>query len=58
MEAEHTGLLADPHTWVLFSAILFAVVMWRKARQPLLKMLDSRTVRIRTELEEAERPLI
>ena len=54
-ETEPTGLLADPHTWVLFSAILFAVVMWKKARQPLLKMLDTRTARIKSELEEAER---
>ncbi|MFH1157677.1 MAG: F0F1 ATP synthase subunit B [Pseudomonadota bacterium] len=52
---EHTGLLADPHTWILFSAILFGVVAWKKGRQPLLKLLDGRTARIRAELEEAAR---
>lgn len=55
MAEEHHSLLADPHTWVLFSAILFAVIAWVKGRQPLLKMLDSRTARIRAELEEAQR---
>ncbi|MBI3440453.1 MAG: F0F1 ATP synthase subunit B [Proteobacteria bacterium] len=52
---EHTGLLADPHTWVLFSALLFAVVAFKKGKQPFLNMLDSRTARIKSELEEAER---
>jgi F-type H+-transporting ATPase subunit b len=56
MEAEeHVSLLADPHTWVLFSAILFAVLAFKKGKQPLLKLLDSRTARIKAELEEAER---
>ena len=52
---EHAGLLADPHTWVLFSAILFGVIVWKKGKQPLLKILDGRTARIKTELEEAAR---
>lgn len=56
MEAEeHVSLLADPHTWVLFSAILFAVVAWKKGKAPFLNMLDGRTARIKAELEEAER---
>ncbi|MCK4945893.1 MAG: F0F1 ATP synthase subunit B [Alphaproteobacteria bacterium] len=52
---EHAGLLADPHTWVLFSAIIFGVIVWKKGKQPLLKILDERTARIKTELEEAVR---
>lgn len=55
MEGEHASLLADAHTWVLFSAILFAVVAWKKGKAPLLSMLDNRTVRIKAELEEAVR---
>jgi F-type H+-transporting ATPase subunit b len=53
--AQHEGLLADPHTWVLFSAIVFAVIAFKKGRQPLLAVLDKRTARIKAELEEAER---
>lgn len=55
MEEPHPSLLADPHTWVLFSAIVFVAVAWVKGRAPLLKLLDSRTARIKNELEEAER---
>jgi len=55
MNEEHVGLLADPHIWVLFSALIFAAIAWKKGRQPLLNMLDSRTARIKAELEEAER---
>lgn len=52
---EHGSGLADPRTWVLFSAILFAVVIWKYGKKPLLKILDGRTARIKAELEEAER---
>jgi len=51
----HESFFADPHVWVLFAAIIFAVIAWKKGRVPLLKMLDSRSARIRAELEEAER---
>lgn len=54
-EAPHASFMADPHSWVLFSAILFAIVAWKKGKGPLLNMLDSRSSRIRHELEEAER---
>ncbi len=53
--AEHPDFLADPHSWVLFSAILFVLVIWKKGRAPLLNMLDSRSARIQHDLEEAER---
>ncbi|MCE9506990.1 MAG: F0F1 ATP synthase subunit B [Alphaproteobacteria bacterium] len=52
---EHASFLADPHSWVLFSAILFAIVGWKKGKQPLLKILDGRTARIKADLEEAAR---
>ena len=55
MEHESVPLLADAHTWVLFSAILFAIVAWKKGKAPLLSMLDGRTARIKSQLEEAER---
>lgn len=53
--AHHASLLADPHTWVLFSAILFAIVAFIKGKAPVLGMLDARTTRIKIELEEAAR---
>jgi len=52
MEQE-TSLLSDPHFWVLLSTLLFAFIAWKKGRGPLLNMLDSRTARIKAELEEA-----
>ena len=52
---EHTNLMADPHTWILFSAILFVALAWKKGKAPLLKLLDARSLRIKNELEEAER---
>ena len=55
MAVEHSGLLADSNFWVLLAAIGFAAIVWKKGRKPILDMLDSRTARIRAELEEAER---
>ena len=55
MDAEPTGFFADPHAWVLLSTIVFAVIAWVKGKKPLLDMLDSRTARIKHELDEAER---
>lgn len=55
MAAEHSGLLADSNFWVLLAAIGFAAIVWKKGRKPIVDMLDSRTERIRAELEEAER---
>lgn len=52
---EHEGFLQDPHSWVLFSAILFVAVVWKMGRAPILKALDGRSARIKAELEEAER---
>jgi F-type H+-transporting ATPase subunit b len=52
---EHAGLLQDTHFWVLVASIIFAGIAFRLGRGPALKMLDDRTERIRTKLEEAER---
>ncbi len=55
MEAENTSFFADPHTWVLFSTIIFAIIAYKKGKKPLLNMLDSRSARIKADLDEAER---
>lgn len=56
MAVEHSaGLLGDSNFWVLLSTIAFAAIVWKKGRQPILDMLDSRTARIKAELDEAER---
>lgn len=52
---EHHGLLGDTHFWVLLSTLGFAVVAYIKGRAPLLSILDARTARIKSELDEAER---
>ena len=48
-------LLQDSTFWVLISTVIFAIVAWKKGREPLLEILDARSERIRKELEEAER---
>ncbi len=45
----------NPEIWILFSALLVWGVIWAKGRKPLLDALDSRTARIKSDLEEAER---
>lgn len=55
METEPTGFLADPHAWVLFSTLIFALIAYVKGKQPLLNLLDARTARIKNDLEEAAR---
>lgn len=56
MTVEHSaGLLADTNFWVLLASVCFAVIAYKKGRAPVLDILDSRTARIKAELEEAER---
>jgi len=55
MENEQTGFLADPHAWVLFSTLIFAVIAYVKGKKPLLNLLDSRSARIKHDLDEAAR---
>ena len=47
-------LLQDTTFWVLLSTVLFLFVGYKKGAAPILKILDERTERIKTELEEAE----
>jgi F-type H+-transporting ATPase subunit b len=55
MSAEHPSFFADPHSWVLFSAVIFAVIVYIKGKKPVLEALDGRTKRITNDLAEAAR---
>ena len=55
METEPTSFWADPHSWVLLSTSVFVIIAWIKGRKPLLSMLDTRTARIKNDLDEAAR---
>jgi len=56
MAVEHSaGLVGDTNFWVLVSTAIFALIAYKKGRKPILDMLDSRTAKIKAELEEAER---
>ncbi len=52
---EHTGFFSHAINWVSISIILFGFVLYKYARRPFFDMLDSRTDKIKNELEEAER---
>lgn len=49
------GILSDSHTWVLFSAIIFAGIAFKIGKKPILGILDSHTDRIKNELDDAKR---
>jgi len=56
MAVEHSaGLVGDTNFWVLVSTAIFVFIAYKKGRKPILDMLDSRTAKIKAELEEAER---
>jgi F-type H+-transporting ATPase subunit b len=48
-------LLADAEFWVLIAVVIFAVAVWKPASRAILGMLDQRSARIRSELDEARR---
>jgi F-type H+-transporting ATPase subunit b len=48
-------LFADPEFWVLLSAVIFVVAVWKPAKRAVLGALDARATRIAAELEEAHR---
>ena len=48
-------LLADAEFWVLLSVVIFAIVVWKPASRAVTGMLDQRTARIQSELEEARK---
>lgn len=47
--------LSDAKTWIFFSALIFAYIVWSKGKKTILQLLDSRTSRIKKELEDAEK---
>jgi F-type H+-transporting ATPase subunit b len=48
-----TEQLHDSHFWVLVSTLIFVAVAVWKGKEPLLRMLDLRTARIKSDLEQA-----
>jgi F-type H+-transporting ATPase subunit b len=52
---QEVGFFGEPPNWVLIAFILFFVLVGRKLWTALAGMLDARTAKVRTELEEASR---
>ncbi len=56
--AEHTdhvpGLLADTSAWLTLSFIIFAVILYKAGKDAILKALDKRIEKIRTDISSAE----
>ena len=50
-----TALLHDHHFWVLISIAIFLALVWKPASRSITSALDDRSLRIRAELEEAQR---
>ena len=48
-------LFRDPEFWVLVSAVIFVIAVWKPAKRSLLGSLDERSARIAAELDEARR---
>lgn len=48
-------LFRDPEFWVLVSAVIFVIVIWKPAGRSLSGTLDARAARIAAELDEARR---
>lgn len=49
------GLLQDTHFWVFLASLGFFAALFKFARKPLLAFLDARTVKIKADLDEAEK---
>jgi len=54
-EAEHGGFLADPHTWVNLGFVIFVVLVGPKLWKALTQMLDRRSLKIKSDLDEAQK---
>jgi F-type H+-transporting ATPase subunit b len=52
--ADH-GFLADPHTWVYLGFIIFLVLVGPKLWKALTQMLDRRSLKIKSDLDEAQK---
>ncbi|HEX6441840.1 MAG TPA: F0F1 ATP synthase subunit B [Stellaceae bacterium] len=48
-------LLADAEFWVLLAVVIFIVAVWKPGSRAITGILDQRSVRIRTELDEARK---
>ena len=48
-------LLAEGEFWVLLAVVVFVIAVWKPASRAITSMLDQRTVRIRSELDEARK---
>jgi F-type H+-transporting ATPase subunit b len=59
MTAEETGglhaILENPHTWVYLGFLLFAVLAGPKLWKALAQMLDRRSLKIKSDLDEAQK---
>ena len=52
---EHESLLTDPRTWVTAAFLTFVLLAYKKIAALIANGLDSRTARIKSELDEARR---
>ena len=50
-----SDLLHDHHFWVLISMVILIALVWKPASRAIISALDERAVRIRSELDEAQR---
>jgi len=48
-------LMLDAEFWVLLAVVIFAVAVWKPASRAITGMLDQRSARIQSELEEARK---
>lgn len=55
MEAEHESLLANAHFWVNVGLVLFVLLAGRKLWKALTSGLDQRSLRIKAQLDEAQK---
>ena len=55
MEAEHESLLANAHFWVNVGLVLFILLAGRKLWKAMVSGLDQRSIRIKGQLDEAQK---
>ncbi len=55
MEAEHGSILANPHLWINLALLIFVVLAGPKLWKALAGLLDQRAMRIKAQLDEAQK---
>ena len=55
MEAEHGSLLANAHFWINIGLVLFILLAGRKLWKAMTSGLDQRSIRIKGQLDEAQK---